>query len=156
MYCWWEEEHYLSGKFVCHHWCSLRNSISPVSDADSLCVVLGVVRVDNNWVSRNGWIHQLVIIHATLSHRLSPLLKNCIEKDGKRCVCEQAHDWPCVYAMCACLRDVSVKRTIEAACDYASLISYSKWESARLPCIMTNFNQTEEYSDIRLVIISSL
>lgn len=95
---------------------------------------------------------KVVVIHATISHRASPPLNNHRE-GGEACMSKYMND--CVCCVCSCLCDKY--RTMEAACDYASLISYSKRESARLPCIMTNFIQTGgECWDVKLVHIPSL
>lgn len=50
-------------------------------------------------------------------------------------MCGGASTWSAVRALCV---HMYVWCICEAACDYSSLISYSKRESARLPRIMTN------------------
>lgn len=146
----------LLGRFVCHQWCSRRNSIPLwmmltvfVVSVDS---ILGEwTRVDDELPGQSCMVRlatfctgvrSVFVIHDTFPHSL---FHQTITVRVRK---EWANMW---LAVCVCLLDVCVKRAMEAACDYTSLISHSKQESARLSCIMTNFRQSLKYWDINVV-----
>ncbi len=145
--------------------------------ADVFCLG-SCVCVDSDWVSENrwmmscqgkaawrGWLNVCEALHCSEESGCNPRhyftqSTSSIKQSWGGGMCVWDSTWMTVSAVCVCVCVCTCMcdkyRTTEAACDYASLILYSERESARLACLMTNFNQAGERWDVKLVHVPSL